>query len=202
MVISWKSTSGKKKKEVMSDVQQDLHRCHLSFEAKMEDYANMRWELRFMNLRHKRIRFVSSKTNHQAILGDTIAHILETSEVAALPFGGYVLDFVTGKLLSHAEAYRLGEARFNTDHIYGKIMEPDQFNPMSNERITFIRQSILLNRLGQDIEAMALIKYCDKILLDSGEIDECDALPEDHPILELTYQSESALKKLRNLVIG
>ena len=168
----------------------------------MEDYANMRSELRFMNLRIKRIRFVRSEFYHQAILGDTIAHILETSEVAALPFGGYVLDFVSSKLLSHAEAYRLGQARFDTDHIYGRIMELHQLNPMSNQKFTFLRQPLLLKRLGQDIEAMALMRYCEKILLDSGEIVECDVLPENHPILQLTYQSETALRRLRHLVIG
>ena len=178
----------------------EAHRCHLSFQEKMEDYANMRSELRFMNLRIRRKRFVRSEFHHQAILGDTIAHILETSEVAALPFGGYVLDFISSKLLSHAEAYRLGQTRFNTDHIYGRIMELHQLNP--NQKLTFLRQPLLLKRLGQDIEAMALIRYCEKILLDKGDLVECDVLPEDHPILQLTYQSETALRRLRQLVIS
>ena len=67
----------------MADFLDDFHRCHLTFEEKMEYYVNMRSYLRFMSLRLKRIRFVRSESNHQAILGDTIAHILETSEVAA-----------------------------------------------------------------------------------------------------------------------
>ena len=183
----------------MSDA---LHRSHTTFDAKMDAYVKLRPFLKYISMRIKRLQMISEGEDHQARLGDTVANVLETSEAAAKPFGDEVLEFIHTKLDQHGVAFRSGDQKFKTDHIYGRIKERRDIHPMSNFGRLFRRQNTLLQRVGQDLESMSLIRYCDLFLLEEGEILEGELLPEEHPLLQLTNQSERALNSLRHLYIA
>ena len=60
----------------------------------------------------------------------------------------------------------------------------------------------MLQQVGQDLEAMALIRYWDLLLLEGGLIGENELIPEEDDLLQLTRSSEKTLDKLRHLVLS
>ena len=183
----------------MSDA---LHVNHKIFDAKMARFVKLRPELAYMSVRVKRLMLLKQAEEHSARLDDTVKNVLENSEAALKPFGDYVIEYIQEKIVLHGAMFRDGLTGFRTDHIYGLIKARRDIHPLSNFGHLFRKQKSMLQQVGQDIEAMALIRYWDLLLLEGGIIGENELIPEEDDLLQLTRSSEKSLDKLRHLVLA
>ena len=165
---------------------------------RLERYVRARPHHRYLSMRLLRLKFLLDTEVHEKYIREAYDILSEKAPAADKVGGLHILLVVRDVLIEHGESVRANKASApSLETRYTILKTRNEVHPMCPIKRKLPQQIEFLQVLGADMEAMAIMLYCEQRLVKDGLILEDEKIKATNAIFEVNNEAEKCLNDLR-----
>ena len=175
----------------------NLHQAARLQLLRLTRYVRARPEYRFHSMRLQRLRLILDEAAHIKFIEEAYDILAAGSKAADLVGGLHVLLVVRDVLLDHGIDMRSNIAAPSAvDHRFTILKSRDQVHPMCPIKRKLPRQIEYLQKLGAEMEGIAITLFLESKLIKNETITKAQSFGSDHVFHAINPEAEKALNDL------